>query len=57
MRIACGSNADFDRSLSARFKQNTRIRQFSTALGDYLVAAGALPRDLSKRVEAEVFGI
>jgi hypothetical protein len=50
IRCATGSNVDFDRALHVRVKSNSRIRQFSLALSDTLVAAGGLPNDMGKRV-------
>jgi len=57
IRVAAGPNSKFDEHLSYRLKSNTRIRQFSVALGDYLVNAGGLPKDLSKRAQVLLFGI
>lgn len=51
LRVACGEVPDFDRELSARLRQNTRVRQFILALSDYLTAAGALPPDLANRIQ------
>ncbi len=55
IRCATQSNANFDKALSARLKSNSRIRQFSSGLGDYLVAAGNLPKDVSKRSQQLLF--
>jgi hypothetical protein len=56
IRAASGPNPDFDKCLSGRLRSNTRVRQFSAALGDYLVSAGGLPKDLSKRAQDVLFG-
>lgn len=40
-----------DRRLAATLGQNSRVRQLSVALSDYLVAAGGLPTDFAKRVQ------
>lgn len=55
IKVAHGDNPDFDKKLAERATENTRIRQFSSALGSYLVAAGGLPKDFSKRVDGIVF--
>ena len=57
IRAAAGQTPDFDKHLSCRLKFSTRIRQFSGALGDYLVTAGGLPKDLAKRAQGVLFGI
>jgi len=57
IRTATGVNAPFDTRLSNRLKSNTRIRQFSAALGNYLVVAGGLPKDLATRVQNVLFAI
>jgi hypothetical protein len=56
LAIRCATKADFqfDKMLTARCKANSRIRQFSLALSDTLVAAGGLPSDMGKRVQ-EIF--
>jgi hypothetical protein len=51
IRLATQSEKPFDAALTARLKSNTRIRQFSLALSDYLVDAGGLPKDLGRRVQ------
>jgi hypothetical protein len=55
IRCATGPNAGFDKALSAKLKANSRTRQFSTALGDYLVGAGNLPKDMAKQVQKVLF--
>lgn len=55
IKLACHSNAEFDIRLSECVKDNTRIRQFSVALSEYLVAAGGLPKDLAQRTQDIVF--
>jgi hypothetical protein len=57
IRAAFGPHSNFDKHLSRRLKVNTRIRQFSTALGDYLATAGGLPKEMAKRVEDVLLGI
>jgi len=57
IRTADVSNPTFDKHLSHRLKSNSRIRQFSTALGDYLVIAGGLPKDLARRAQDVLFGL
>lgn len=57
IRAAAGLNPGFDKQLSHRLKSSTRIRQFSAALGDYLVTAGGLPKDLAQRAQGVLFGI
>ena len=54
-KIASGSDHNHDRVLSERMKANSRVRQFSGALGDYMVAAGGLPKDTAKRVQEVLF--
>jgi hypothetical protein len=55
IRLAAGSTASFDKRVSDHLKAKSRIRQFSVALGDYLVAAGGLPKDLAKRMQSSLF--
>jgi hypothetical protein len=55
IRVAAEANTIFDKQISQRLNANTRIRQFSAGLADYLVAAGALPGDLAKRVQTILF--
>jgi hypothetical protein len=57
IRAAFGSDSNFDKHLSHRLKVNTRIRQFSTALADYLVTAGGLPKEMAKRAKDVLLGI
>jgi hypothetical protein len=56
IKIACGGNSKFDENLGRRLTENSRARQFTTALSDYLVAAGGLPKDFAKHVQDVVFG-
>lgn len=55
LRDASSHEARFDAKLSQRLKSNSRIRQFSAGLIDYLVAAGGLPKDLSKQAQGALF--
>jgi hypothetical protein len=57
IRTAFGPNSNFDKHLSHRLKASTRIRQFSAALGDYLVTAGGLPKEMAKRAQDVLLGI
>jgi hypothetical protein len=57
IRAASGVNPNFDEHLSHHLKSSARIRQFSVALGDYLVSASGLPNDLAKRAQGVLFGI
>jgi hypothetical protein len=54
-RLAAGSLPELDAELAKFSGANSRIRQFSVGLVDYLIAACGLPRDLGKAVQAEVF--
>jgi hypothetical protein len=55
--VAGANNADFDKRLAVRLKENTRVRQFSVALSDYVVAASGLPKDMAKRFQSVVFSL
>jgi hypothetical protein len=57
IRAAFGSDSKFDEHLSDRLKANTRVRQFSTALGHYLATAGGLPKDMARRADEVLLGI
>jgi hypothetical protein len=57
IRAACGPHSNFDKRLSHRLKANSRIRQFSTVLGEYLATAGGLPKDMTKRAQDVLLGI
>lgn len=57
IRTVSGVNAAFDKRISEALKRNNRIRQFSAALGDYLVLAGGLPKDMAKKAQEIVFSI
>jgi hypothetical protein len=48
-------SAGFDQRLQARLKDNTRIRQFSSSLNDYLTEAAGLPKDLARKADALLF--
>jgi hypothetical protein len=51
IRATFGLHPNFDKHLSQRLKANTRIRQFSTVLGDYLATAGGVPKEMAKRAQ------
>jgi len=55
IRTATGPNADHDKTIAERFKTSSRLRQFSAALGDYLVAGGNLPKDMGRKIESLLF--
>lgn len=55
IRVAAGSDSTLDKSLSDRMAKNTRLRQYTSSLSDYLVDAGGLPKDFKKRVAKEIF--
>jgi len=55
IRMVSSSDTAFDKALSERLKANSRIRQFSVGLSDYLVAAGKLPKDMATRVQTTLF--
>lgn len=57
IRMVVDPNDVFDKKISEHFKDNSRIRQFSISLSNYLVEAGGLPHDLQKRAEAILFKI
>jgi hypothetical protein len=57
LRAASPRNADFDQKLEGRLKSNSRIRQFSSSLSDYLTEAGGLPKDLAKRADELLFDV
>ncbi len=57
IRAAAGADATFDKRISNHLKTKSRIRQFSAGLGDYLVEAGALPKDLAKRMQSGLFEV
>ena len=48
--------ARFDERLVALCQSNSRVKQFSVALSDYLVAACGVPKDLGRRAAAELLG-
>lgn len=56
-RVVCGSSAAMDIGLAKASSGNTRIKQFSIGLTDYLVVACGLPKDLGKAVQTEVFSL
>jgi len=55
--LVCERDPKFDGRLSALVARNSRLKQFSVALADYLVAACGLPKDLARRVKDVVFAI
>ena len=57
IRVAAGTDPEFEKRLNQQIAGNVRIRQFTAALGEYLVAAGGLPTDLSKRLESILFDL
>jgi hypothetical protein len=57
IRTAVGNLIDFDAALANRVKSNSRLRQFTAALSDYVVAAGSLPKDLAKRSQEILFAL
>jgi hypothetical protein len=57
IRFAFGPDSNFDKHLSHRLKVSTRIRQYSSALGDYLVTAGNLPKEIAKRAQDVLLGL
>lgn len=56
-RLVCGPNPSIDLDLAKASSDNTRIRQFSVGLIDYLVAACGLPKVLGKAAQEEVFAL
>jgi len=50
IRCSVGIKADEDKELFRRLRSNSRVRQFSLALGQYLVASSNLPKDFERRV-------
>lgn len=55
IRFVSGPNALFDDQLRNTVVSNNRVRQFITALGEYLVAGGGLPRDMIQRINEAAF--
>jgi hypothetical protein len=55
IRAATGPDEVHDKAIAERMKSSSRLRQFSTALGYYLVAGGNLPKDMGKKVEGVLF--
>lgn len=55
IRAVTGPNDTHDKIIAERLKSSSRLRQFSVALGDYLVAGGHLPKDTGKRVQELLF--
>lgn len=55
IRTVTGPNSDHDKAIMERLKSSSRLRQFSAALGDYLVSGGNLPKDMGKKVEGILF--
>ena len=56
-RVVCGPVVGIDSKLARDSSENTRIKQFSTGLTDYLVAACGLPKDLGKAAQSELFSV
>jgi hypothetical protein len=57
IRCATEANDRFDSALQERLKSSSRIRQFTLALSDTLIAAGGLPTDLGKRIQDLLFAL
>ncbi len=57
LRAVSPPNAEFDQKLQEHLKDNSRIRQFSSSLNEYLTEAGGLPRDLAKRADGLLFDV
>jgi hypothetical protein len=55
IRTAIGPNDTHDKVVAERLKSSSRLRQFSVALGDYLVVGGHLPKDMGKKVQGLLF--
>jgi hypothetical protein len=55
IRTATGPNDTYDKIIAERLKTSSRLRQFSVALSDYLVAGGHLPKDIGEKVQAMLF--
>ena len=55
IRAATGPNEAHDRTIADRLKSSSRLRQFSAALGDYLVSGGNLPKDMGRKVKGILF--
>jgi len=51
-RVACGSNATFDEELARIASSNTRVKQFSSSLSDYILAACGIPKDMGRAAES-----
>lgn len=51
IRTVAGVNHDFDHRLKELMNRNSRIRQFSFSMADYLTAATGIPRDFAKEFE------
>jgi hypothetical protein len=56
IRAATSPNENHDKAIAERLKSSSRIRQFSVALSDYLVAGGNLPKDMGTKVQGLLFG-
>jgi hypothetical protein len=57
VRASFGADPNFDKHLSCHLKSGTRVRQFSTALGDYLATAGGLPKEMARRAQEVFLGL
>lgn len=55
--MACGRDFAIDAELAKVSLGNTRVRQFSTGLIDYVVAACGLPKDLGRVAQSELFSM
>jgi hypothetical protein len=57
LRTASGNNADFDNALQKYVQSRPRVRQFTTSLSDYLVAAGTLPKEFASLAQEIVLNL
>jgi hypothetical protein len=55
IRAVSALSAAHDKAIADRLSSSSRLRQFSVALGDYLVSGGNLPKDMAKATEAILF--
>ena len=57
LRALAGKDVEFDARLAGRLKNNTRIRQFTSGLSEYFVAAAGLPKDMQQEINEILFEI
>lgn len=55
IRCVAAENIDFDNNLKARISTNNRVRQFVSGMNNYLVEAGALPKDMATVIDERLF--